>query len=443
MSTRLIGLGLVLAVLALHGCVVDQVATTVAGWSSPFARPSPIQVAYVRELSPTAPVPLPSTAPGAIPPGVAPTPTPPPAAPRAPRAATPAASAASAAADATAVTAAPVDEAASVASSAGAPGPDRPEADMPSPRVEPPATDPSTATATASATASATATATATASPPVEPPTSPAPATTALAESPTSAVAVAAAASEAAAAFQWPASTRLSYRLTGQYRGEVHGSATVEWVRALPRYEVRLDVVVGLPVAPLFTRRMRSEGRLGPQGLQPERYTEESKLAFRSPRVAELRVGDDQVQLANGQVWTRPAPAPAPDANADAAPRTTHLGRGVQDSASQFVQLSHLFTMDPSRLRPGSLIGFPLALPRRVEPWFYEVLTQQTVNTPFGPVEAFHVRPRRGTVRGNDLLAEAWFSPQLAYLPVRIRIEQDAEVFIDLMIDRKPELAAQ
>ncbi len=421
-STRLIGVGLVLAVLALHGCVVDQVATTVTGWASPFAKPSPIQVAYVRELSPTAPVPLPSAAPVAIPPGAAPTPMPPPASPRAPRAATPAASAAS---DATAVVAAPVDEAASVASSAGAPGPDRPEADMPRPRVEPPATDPSTATV----------------SPPVEPPTSPAPAS-ALAASPASAVAAAAAASEAAAAaFQWPASTRLSYRLTGQYRGEVHGSATVEWVRALPRYEVRLDVVVGLPVAPLFTRRMRSEGRLGPQGLQPERYTEESKLAFRSPRVAELRVADDQVQLANGQVWIRPAPDT--DADADAAPRTTHLGRGVQDSASQFVQLSHLFTVDPSRLRPGSLIGFPLALPRRVEPWFYEVLTQQTVNTPFGPVEAFHVRPRRGTVSGNDLLAEAWFSPQLAYLPVRIRIEQDAEVFIDLIIDRKPELAAQ
>ena len=114
----------------------------------------------------------------------------------------------------------------------------------------------------------------------------------------------------------------------------------------------------------------------------------------------------------------------------------------VQDSASQFVQLSYLFTRQPARLVPGQAIRLQLALPRRVAPWVYEVVAAETLYTPFGPVDSFHVRPAAGTSRGNDLLAEAWFAPALAYLPVRIRIEQEEGVYIDLMLERRPELAA-
>ena len=35
-----------------------------------------------------------------------------------------------------------------------------------------------------------------------------------------------------------------------------------------------------------------------------------------------------------------------------------------------------------------------------------------------------------------------WIAPDLRYLPVRIRIEQDPSTFIDLMISKKPEIAA-
>ena len=33
--------------------------------------------------------------------------------------------------------------------------------------------------------------------------------------------------------------------------------------------------------------------------------------------------------------------------------------------------------------------------------------------------------------------------PQLKYLPVRIRVEQDSQTFVDLVIARKPELASR
>ncbi len=205
------------------------------------------------------------------------------------------------------------------------------------------------------------------------------------------------------------------------------GSAQVEWINAAPHYQVNLDVTVGLPFAPLFTRQMRSDGRIVPGGLQPQRYAEASQLAFRAPQHASLRIDASGVHQANGRHW--PAPAVA--------------GRiAVQDSASQFVQLSWLFTTRPELLTPGSQIEFDLALPRRVVRWVYEVGQPQTIHTPFGAVDAVHVHPRAGTERAGDLLAQAWFAPRLAHLPVRIRIEQSAEVFLDLVLEARPELAA-
>jgi hypothetical protein len=65
------------------------------------------------------------------------------------------------------------------------------------------------------------------------------------------------------------------------------------------------------------------------------------------------------------------------------------------------------------------------------------------LQTPFGAIAAFHLKPRpRATRRPNELTAELWIAPELRYLPVRIRIEQDAATFIDCMISGKPEMAA-
>lgn len=225
----------------------------------------------------------------------------------------------------------------------------------------------------------------------------------------------------AAAAFEWPVSTRLSYKLSGNVRGEVHGDAQVEWVRAGARYQVHLDVTVGLPFAPLLTRRMSSDGQLTPEGLAPSRYDEDTKVAFRPRRRLAIVFGPDVVLLPDG--------------------RRLERWPGLQDTASQFVQLSWLFTVQPGLLRAGRTVELPLALPRSVDRWVYDVLEEEEVYTPFGAVPAVHVRPRRTSRPGGDLSAEIWFAPQLRYLPVRIRIRQDAETFIDLVLSRRPEMA--
>lgn len=447
-------LALVAAVLVLHALLADHLVDTVADWSHEASSVERMTVAYVRQMQLAAPMQVARPIDIAVPSALRARAPREPAAPRPgqdnePRAPEPVASAPLAGAEAEAgaeagVLPEPVDTAASTAAADARMAAARPEPDAaasaptPSAAVSPvldarPNPDPA-----AGLTA--------------PPPSVPYPQATPgpLPDRPPT---ITAAASQPPP-FAWPASTRLSYRLSGQYRGEVHGQAQVAWVLAAPRYQVHLDVSVGLPMAPLFSRRMTSDGRLTAAGLRPERYDELSKMAFRDARALRLTLDDEGVLLADGRRWTRPsgaawlaaidtAPAPAGvnGTTPDAAPGDT-AATAIQDSASQFVQLSYLFTVNPALLTPGQTVGFPLALPRRVEPWVYEVVGTQTQHTPFGALETYHVRPRPGTPRGQDLLAEAWFAPQLAYLPVRIRIEQDAEVYIDLVLDRRPELAA-
>lgn len=262
--------------------------------------------------------------------------------------------------------------------------------------------------------------------PAVEPPASaPAPAaemTTVAEVAPPPPVPAGPSASAAAASFDWPPSTRLSYRLTGHYRGPVDGSAQVQWLRDGSRYQVHLDVLIGPPFAPLITRQMSSDGLLGPDGLVPRRYDERTKVVFRDARQATLQFQGTEVQLANGRRVAQPA--------------------GVQDTVSQFVQLTWRFMLQPDLLREGQVLEVPLALPRRVETWVYDVRAPETLLTPAGPVDAVRVQPRREPRPGGDLVAEMWFAPTLQYLPVRIVIRQDAETFIDLLIDRLPEQAA-
>lgn len=233
--------------------------------------------------------------------------------------------------------------------------------------------------------------------------------------------AAAGAAASASAAFEWPPSTRLDYLLTGNYRGPVEGQARVDWLMRGSRYQVHLELSVGPPFAPLVSRRLSSDGEVGAAGLVPLRYEEETRVAFQQPRSLHMAFEPDRVRLANGREVPRPP--------------------GVQDSASQFVQMTWLFTTRAGLLAAGARVEIPLALPRAVDLWVYDVLGAETLYTPMGEVATMHVKPRREARPGGDLTAEFWVAPTLQYLPVRIVIRQDADTWVDLMIQRLPRQA--
>jgi hypothetical protein len=226
----------------------------------------------------------------------------------------------------------------------------------------------------------------------------------------------------AAPAFEWPPSTRLSYNLVGDYRGPVQGKARVEWLRSGNRYQVHLDVRVGADFAPLLSRRMSSDGQLTEDGLKPQRYDEETKVLLREVRRQTILFEPERIVLPRGGVQPPVA--------------------GVQDTASQFVQLTWMFTLQPQLLRPGQTLEMPLALARRVDRWVYDVVGEEVLDLPVGPIKAWYLKPRLQSKTNSDLSVETWFAPSLQYLPVRIRIRQDDASFIDLTLERLPQQAS-
>ena len=219
---------------------------------------------------------------------------------------------------------------------------------------------------------------------------------------------------------EWPLSTRLDYLLSGNYRGPVTGSASVEWLRQGSHYQVRLVLSIG----GLITRSMVSDGVLTAHGIEPRRYDEETNVLLMAPRHAAMVFDGQQLRFANGSL--RPQPA------------------GVQDSASQFVHLTWLFLTGRKPMQVGMTVDLPLALPRKLYEWRYEVLAQEAVETKMGPLPAWHLRPARGeaAIMNGDLLADVWLAPTLQYLPVRILIHQDPQTFIDLTLAKPPLQAA-
>lgn len=221
-------------------------------------------------------------------------------------------------------------------------------------------------------------------------------------------------AAPATAADGWPADTRLSYRLTGFYRGDLYGSARVQWQREQGRYQVRVDLSMAL----VIRVSMISQGELGEAGLLPRAYEEQVPTGLRR-----LAIDSGRVTLHDGSQLPQPP--------------------GVQDTASQFVELSHRFASGRETLEVGSQVSIWLARPFGVDLWTYDVLKLETLQTPeMGPVQAFHLRPRPIARPRGVIAAELWFAPSLQYLPVRVRIALGADNFVDLMVERIEQGAA-
>ena len=380
------GWALVGVVSILHLLAVNQVAQETLGWGEREREVPRIEVAFVRELQQAAP------------PAVAPAPAAPPKAERAlPLVAKRPKDAASVPAAAASAAAEPAPAEPVVAEAPEPPPPEPVEpAPEPPPSVVPEPPPLVVATADPAPAASSSAVAPASAAPEVP-------------AAPVSASAT------PAPAFDWPPSTRLSYLLQGDINGPVDGTAVVEWLRSGQRYQVRFEVTA----ATFFSRRSVSDGELTAHGLEPRRFQGEQRVMFKTRRWSQ-QFHPERITLSDG-----PEQPTAP---------------GVQDEASQFVQLTWLFTTQPSLLQVGRSIEVPLMINRRLDRWVYDVIEQETLRLSFGEVATFHVKPRR--VRPGALAVEMWFAPTLQYLPVRIMVRQNESNHMDLTLKTPPLQAA-
>ncbi len=206
----------------------------------------------------------------------------------------------------------------------------------------------------------------------------------------------------------WPRDTRVNYQLSGRFRsGDLYGGARVQWQRVGPLYQARVELDISLAGSRVLT----SQGEVTPEGLLPDVFEETHGNSRRS-----VRMGKTTLVFNDGRIAQRPP--------------------GVQDSASQFVELSHRFATGRERLEVGRSVDIWLARPAAVDLWTYDIVGRERLQTPkLGEVEAFRLRPRPiANPRGN-ITAEIWFAPTLQYLPVRIRVSMGDEAHVDLMVD--------
>jgi hypothetical protein len=206
----------------------------------------------------------------------------------------------------------------------------------------------------------------------------------------------------------WPSDTRVSYILRGNYRGTIQGSAKVQWQRQLERYQVQLEIRMAL----LFQVNLTSQGRTSASGLMPEAYEERFLSARRT-----VAFQDELLVLQDGRKVTKPA--------------------GVQDTASQFVELSHRFATGRQALAVGEHVKLWLARPGGVDLWTYDVTELVSLPIPqLGLVQAFHLQPRPLANPRGDIVAEIWLAPDLQYLPVRVRVALGGDNYADLLVEK-------
>lgn len=207
----------------------------------------------------------------------------------------------------------------------------------------------------------------------------------------------------------WPADTRLSYALSGFYRGPISGDARVQWQRDGAKYQVRVDL--GISGLTIFS--MTSQGVVTPKNLQPMVY-EERRLGGKAVQVT---LEPLQVRLHDGTRVERPA--------------------DTQDTASQFVELSHRFATGRTALDLGRNVPLWLARPNAVAEWTYDIVALDTLESArLGPISAYHLKPRPLAKPSGPITAEMWFAPSFQYLPVRIKITLNAETWVDMMIEK-------
>lgn len=200
--------------------------------------------------------------------------------------------------------------------------------------------------------------------------------------------------------FEWPKATKVSFNAEGYLRGKITGSAEIEWVRQDDKYQVFFDILAG----GIASIQGSSEGLITPEGLYPKLTEFKTKIGF-SEHLQSFAFERDEITLPNGNKIPRP-----PE---------------LQDFVSLPIQLMYRFTIDPELLKPGNSVKFNVATRKEVTEFVFDVTGEEIIDTPMGPINAIHVKPRGLTDRGLPFPpSEIWFAPTLQYLPIKFYMER-------------------
>jgi len=189
------------------------------------------------------------------------------------------------------------------------------------------------------------------------------------------------------------ASTRLVYNLkTNKFPFSLN--AELLWRNQGANYSARLSYsAFGL------SRMQTSRGQVTPAGLAPERFADKYKNEVAA-----------HFNYAGGKVTFS---ANTPDAV---------LLPNAQDRLSVLMQLGALVASDPERFKTGTTVALQTVGPRAADIWLFTVGESESLAMPGGTVSGLKLE--RNPRDLYDQKVEVWLSPQLNYLPARIRITE-------------------
>jgi hypothetical protein len=205
-----------------------------------------------------------------------------------------------------------------------------------------------------------------------------------------------------------PPSISLPYEVTGEARGfPYRASGQFDWRLEDNTYDARME----LSMLFLGSRVQTSRGRVGPEGLRPERFADRRS----SERAAQFDREAGRIRFSN-----------------NASPAA--LMPGAQDRLSLFMQLAGLLRARPHA--EGERISFQVAGTGDAEPWHFEVGPLETLELPAGTMEARRIT--RMPRKPQDSTVAVWLAPALGHLPVRLRVAQANGDVADQRLARLP-----
>lgn len=200
-----------------------------------------------------------------------------------------------------------------------------------------------------------------------------------------------------------PGSLRLNYKIHGEVSKLPYSiSGELLWLHDGTTYDARLEVSAFL----LGSRVQTSRGLITAEGLAPTRFADK----VRSEVAAHFERDKGKV------IFSANTPEVA-------------LQPGAQDQLSIFIQLASLIGGDPGRYPKGTILEMQAVGPRDAETWRFVVDGEELLQLPAG--EQATLKLTRMPQKTYDLTVELWLAPALGYLPVRIRLTQNNDDFID------------
>jgi hypothetical protein len=201
-----------------------------------------------------------------------------------------------------------------------------------------------------------------------------------------------------------PPSVRLLYDVKGVVTYPYTGGSELLWLNQGEGYSARLQITkFGFNL-----RTWTSKGGISRQGLEPLRFGDRT----RSEIAAHFQREKGIVSFS----------ANSPD---------VPLLAGSQDYLSSFFQLAGMLAGEPERYPAGSLIAFQVVSARDAVPWVFKVEGAETTELPDGPKLA--VKLTREHDAHYDTKVELWLAPDLAFVPIRIRLSQGNGDFAELL----------